>query len=546
MRIKTRGGRRRLSCSADPPSPITKQHFEQDEYVAAELEISHGGGGDDAKDAPMVDCIDQHYNENHLDVLNHEQDKNCATEFETSHGGGDDDNVKDVPTVECIDQHYNENPLDILDHEDIDFLDKSICLCCNKRGGVLVCSGSGCPVGLHPKCINSEPKFDDLGKFYCPYCWYSRNVNMNPELKERIFSAKNALLGLSDKDVVMNDRLVKTKSADKRKEPDDGGGIPLSSDGRQGTDEVGAQLLQPKVDLPIKLQKDASVQCDIALEDQAYSDGDFRSCGEEVMPVDINLVEGSLDQDKFDRPGKVETDETKSLELKESFEIGDSRLNKEDVHERIINGREEGGHLDALHLGKHIEGHSKDIAFAQGTQESSVKSGDKGRKTGKEKMPLKENEESAIGSSVNETNNSDSDTISGRSCCSKRKIQKTEYPQDVYKKPLLQGNNFKEEKGSDINEEVTSCRFRRRSQSSQKQEIKKFPLARRNMLIWTAEEEKILQEGVLRFSKENQRIPWNRILEFGRHVFDKTRSPIDLKDKWRNIKKGQNKKQMNG
>lgn len=35
-------------------------------------------------------------------------------------------------------------------------------------------------------------------------------------------------------------------------------------------------------------------------------------------------------------------------------------------------------------------------------------------------------------------------------------------------------------------------------------------------------------------------MPWVKILEFGSHVFDNTRTPVDLKDKWRNItaKKG--------
>ncbi|MED6175265.1 hypothetical protein PIB30_076834 [Stylosanthes scabra] len=360
----------------------------------------------------MVDFIDQHYNENHLDVLDCEHEGYCAIEFETLHGGSND-NVKDVPTVDCIKQHYNDNPVDVPDIEYIDFLDKS--------------------------------------KFSCPYCWYKRNVNMNPELSKRIFTAKNALLSLANKDVVMNDRLVKTLKAPKGKEPNDVGGIPLGQDGRQGMDEVGVHPVQPKVDLPIKLQKDASVQCDIALEDQAYSNGDFRSCREEVLPVDINPVEGSL-------------------ELKESFETGDSRPNKEDVHERIVDVGEEEEPGAALHLGKHIEGHSHDIEFVQGTQESVLKSGEKGRKSGKGKIPGKENKVSATGSSVSETNNSDSDAISERRRYSKRKIQKTKFPQDVHRKSLLQGDNIKEEEANDIDEEVTSYRLRRRSKSSQKQE----------------------------------------------------------------------------
>lgn len=49
-----------------------------------------------------------------------------------------------------------------------------------------------------------------------------------------------------------------------------------------------------------------------------------------------------------------------------------------------------------------------------------------------------------------------------------------------------------------------------------------------------------LQEGVLKFSKQNQNMPWRKILEFGCRVFDKTRTPVDLKDKWKKMssKKG--------
>ncbi|CDP06141.1 unnamed protein product [Coffea canephora] len=62
------------------------------------------------------------------------------------------------------------------------------------------------------------------------------------------------------------------------------------------------------------------------------------------------------------------------------------------------------------------------------------------------------------------------------------------------------------------------------------------PNARRKSLPWTDAEEEMLKEGVEKFSTDrNKNIPWRKILEFGRHVFDGSRTPVDLKDKWRNI-----------
>ncbi|XP_019159158.1 PREDICTED: titin homolog [Ipomoea nil] len=63
-----------------------------------------------------------------------------------------------------------------------------------------------------------------------------------------------------------------------------------------------------------------------------------------------------------------------------------------------------------------------------------------------------------------------------------------------------------------------------------------FPNGRRQKLMWSTEEEEMLQEGVHKFSiSANKNIPWRKILDFGRHVFHPTRMPADLKDKWRTL-----------
>lgn len=45
-----------------------------------------------------------------------------------------------------------------------------------------------------------------------------------------------------------------------------------------------------------------------------------------------------------------------------------------------------------------------------------------------------------------------------------------------------------------------------------------------------------LQKGVKTFSSTvNKNFPWRKILELGHHEFDHTRTPTDLKDKWKRI-----------
>ncbi|KAF3445152.1 hypothetical protein FNV43_RR14845 [Rhamnella rubrinervis] len=63
-----------------------------------------------------------------------------------------------------------------------------------------------------------------------------------------------------------------------------------------------------------------------------------------------------------------------------------------------------------------------------------------------------------------------------------------------------------------------------------------LPDSKRKRFTWTAEEEDKLKEGVEKFSTTvNKNIPWRKILEFGSGVFNGTRTPADLKDKWRNL-----------
>ncbi|KAF9603701.1 hypothetical protein IFM89_037464 [Coptis chinensis] len=65
-----------------------------------------------------------------------------------------------------------------------------------------------------------------------------------------------------------------------------------------------------------------------------------------------------------------------------------------------------------------------------------------------------------------------------------------------------------------------------------------IPDSRRKKLPWSHEEEEKLEEAVKIFSvKCRENLSWRNVLEYGCHVFHETRTPVDLKDKWRNMVK---------
>ncbi|OIW17383.1 hypothetical protein TanjilG_22495 [Lupinus angustifolius] len=404
--------------------------------------------------------------------------------------------------------------------DSIDLLDKDLCICCNQGGEVLVCSEKGCPVTLHVNCFESEPKFDDSGNFYCPYCWYKRAVDKCQELREKAMTAKKALSNFLDKNVFTSAEMAQTDGGSKRKAAVVGDGDNM----HDGTDGVHGQNLQAEINQQRKLHNS-----DI---DQADANDDVGPCREEEMPIHIKAVQDSMNLEKFDKPDTSETRETRNVEQKETK---DSRHNMEDECERIVEAGEEVEPMGASRLGTDAGVQSQNIACDNGAEESIAHPAEN-----KGKLPQVEQKVSSTGSSMSEANDSEFEAISLKKRCAKRKVQETAYPQKVApaKKSLLHEHNTADKNASDVNEEVTSSRTLRQQQKSPSYVCSRnqpFLAGRRKKLRWTVEEETALKEGVSKFSTENGKIPWRRILEFGTRVFDKTRTPVDLKDKWRNI-----------
>ncbi|KOM49505.1 hypothetical protein LR48_Vigan08g033200 [Vigna angularis] len=279
--------------------------------------------------------------------------------------------------VNCVHRRPEPGP------EFVECLDRSICVFCDDKAeeGVLVCSERLCPVTVHSNCIGSEPKFDYLGNFYCPYCWYKRALDTCRQLREKSLVAKKALSHF------------------------------LESGARADSAVARAGLVQD------------GIQC---------------------------------------------VEETQSAE---------------------------------------------------------------NNNTDEEKVSV-----SVTVSSVSETNDEEPNLVLAKTRKDQRKGPSARRRRLLQQEEYKHSNTGRKIAGNVTEEEVTSFQTLRRPQKSIVKGMNRTSLtARRKRLLWTLEEEKVLKEGVLKFSLENQNIPWRKILEFGSRVFDKTRTPVDLKDKWKNI-----------
>ncbi|XP_058781702.1 uncharacterized protein LOC131655918 isoform X2 [Vicia villosa] len=324
--------------------------------------------------------------------------------------------------------HTHAAPLPnfVPDSEPPDSFDDNICITCNRAGGpLLVCTQTDCPVVVHVTCIGSEPKFDDSGNFFCPYCSYKRALKRTRELREKAILAKKALSSFLEKSQTV----------------------------RKDDDEEEEHIAEPEPVQPVQVQDEPNHN-----EPEPVQVEPNRNEPEPVQPV----------QDEQD--------------------VSDSEERRE------LNSNE------------------------------NDKVEDKGKV-------------SVSGSSVSEAKNSDSNSVSVKkghvnaNAKGKRKVAYVKKSLLPERKTGGAGGGSGGGDGVD-EEEVTSSR----TFSVQKQVSKQNLITgKRRRLLWTDEEEKALKEGVLKYSTEKQNIPWRKILEFGCRVFDKTRTPVDLKDKWKNI-----------
>ncbi|XP_054796637.1 uncharacterized protein LOC129302004 isoform X2 [Prosopis cineraria] len=453
--------------------------------------------------------------------------------------------VREVDSKDNLDNVIHEGsnrmPHESLGHDNIctDVFDGKICIRCNEGGEVLICSESGCPVTVHAKCISCKPKFDGIGNYYCPYCWLKRTLAEVQVLRKKALTAKKDLSDFLGNSGSMSSKLAQNygeAGKDSNELSLGGNGSRMDYKSGQENGSACAWSLQRVEDQQKETEgvTSSADQHEIAVEDETHANAEVANTGsmhhvEEKTPEHMDLIDKSMTREKVDH--KIsEAHKTTFVEGKEGIEPEHPKYSDKSLDEGIPEDEEEVSPSSSYHLGKHKDGPSPDIAIVKGTQESGAVTVDKkDTRQDREKLLQNESRTPSMGTSVSETDDSGSEAL----LMKKRRVKHMakRHPQRVM--------NAEGETGCHKDEEVTSSGTLRRVQKSSKQGKKlTLPARKRKRLRWTTEEENKLKEGVSRFSKENRNIPWRKILEFGCDVFDTTRTPIDLKDKWRTMTVG--------
>ncbi|XP_047973172.1 uncharacterized protein LOC125215704 [Salvia hispanica] len=106
-------------------------------------------------------------------------------------------------------------------------------------------------------------------------------------------------------------------------------------------------------------------------------------------------------------------------------------------------------------------------------------------------------------------------------------------------------SNYADDLSEEENEDSGPSKRRLRFQKQKRQNLHPaIPQLKRRKLLWTSEEEDKLKEGVHKHHHTGFNIPWTTILEEGKLTFHPSRTPVDLKDKWRNMCNANSKSKM--
>ncbi|GAB2233245.1 hypothetical protein Droror1_Dr00002464 [Drosera rotundifolia] len=447
-----------------------------------------------------------------------------------------------------------------------DWTEKNLCVRCYKGGGELLsCSYNGCLVVIHESCLLTDATFDSRGRFYCPFCGYSRAISEYSKAKKKVSMARKVLSQF----IGGSGGSVPSESSHPRMFPSNDPSCTNSTRNADKMDEGDhvENNLTENPNVGITRQKPL-VPCSggtVPVEDEI-----LQARGAPLSSF-VRRQEGGMVTEKqpFDRLNgpQYATEVNPCTDTAEETHV---------IHSPVRgNGTDVGVGIDPEAPSPGVLSQLKGAPCANGRQLATevIPCSDTAEESHEIVGPVLRNETdvgvridpevpraripspakgapcaTGLGKSVQ------SDHCRDAVEASKRK-RDPDLPREI-------GN------GVGIEHEVSRQPIPNKSRDAPSESISdpdgfggdkvgspsKYIFAgrqrkdhipyegvlqsRRKKVPWTAEEEDMLKEAMARFvENETRAIPWKIMLEFGRPVFLKCRTPGDLKDKWKNMQK---------
>ncbi|VVB09390.1 unnamed protein product [Arabis nemorensis] len=436
-----------------------------------------------------------------------------------------------------------------------DLINVHACIVCDVSDEcVSRCCGIDCPVSFHKECLDTE--FGGSEDPFCPYCWFKIVAVKSKALRDKAIEAEKTVFKYVDKEMESEDEVEESvpKCQEDTELCGDEDGDQDQEHSVESTDIVSDIELQGEKATP--LSKEKQVQVDKDSDKSPLTDQPEGDKGK------LEVGAGKSGEMKADEVNEASEDEervaTESIEDDEDDETAE--------HQTKVNNKGAGKKGDvspALSMQESFSGKEDDL----------VQQNENRRRIRRE-LKLNATDSKERVATENIQNDEDDETAEDQMKVSKVAGKKRDVSPVLSTQELFKGkehdqvqrnetqrrrrrlilnatdsefSSTKERNGEDVTEEITSSTKVAKSKKVARG-ISFFNKDQRRRLLWKPEEEEMLKVGVEKFAAEaNKNMPWKKILEMGENVFHETRTPADLKDKWRNmIRLGQLREKLSG
>ncbi|KAL1560534.1 golgin subfamily A member 6-like protein 6 [Salvia divinorum] len=463
----------------------------------------------------------------------------------------------------------------------MDWSENNSCIKCNKGGDVLLCNGNGCPLAVHEGCLGCPGRLDDAGRFFCPYCGYKQAVAELRKAREYALGRKKALLifmGGSEKDMgenktSANNVLNQSKNVDsnngKSKSNNDGiidrpymlgeGGkigkteedsessagsedddpsLKMNGENGNGTVE-GKQILEEECEASVEKENIQEEEREASVEKENIQEEE-RGASVEKENIQEEEHEASVEKENIQEEEREASVEMENIQ-EEEHEVS---VEKENIQEEEREASVEKENIQE----EECEASVEEENVEEGEGEASVE---------EENVEEEEREASSEEENIQEEDCGTSSASTDRDPSLKRgskrskpmdkepetvSVQSTRKQHDTKKQASTTSTATKRSTrisssamgtGKVVKEEFASPRSMRKHEKPS-EKFDTFSSGKRRKVVWMEEEEEALREGAKKYMDE-AKIPWKKILEES-NKFDPTRTPNDLKNKWRIVK----------